>query len=74
MVEHAPDVRIEDAGFLADLSEKLLPSFPAPGLLGRIARVDVYGPPHPLFGIATIAVTARILRAAIRKARDRLTA
>jgi len=38
--------RIEDAGFLADLSEKLLPGFPAPGLLARISRIDVYAPPY----------------------------
>jgi hypothetical protein len=64
-----PDVRIEDASFLADLSERLLPAFPGSGVTARIARIDAYGPPYrpvggvfTAGGIATIAATARIYR------------
>jgi hypothetical protein len=70
-----PDVRIDDASgtaraFLDDLSEKLLPS--ASGALRvRIARIDVYAPPYRRSGgafvprgVATVAVVARVLRAA----------
>lgn len=75
--ESGPDVRIDEEGssaartFLSDLSEALMGGFPAGGvgIRARIVRIDVYEPPRlevagtwTRFGVATVAVTARILR------------
>lgn len=72
-----PDIRIDRAfnsaskTFLDTLSERLLTNFPvAPaGIAARISRVDVYAPPYleiggnwTRYGIATVAVTAQIVK------------
>jgi len=71
--EAHPDIVISETGsagetaFLTTLNATLFTNFPAPGQLGRISRIDVYGPPMvsisgtlTRYGIATIKVTAGI--------------
>jgi hypothetical protein len=65
-----PDMRIEDATFLNELSDDLFADYPAgaAGLRARVARIDVYGPPTietdggwARFGIGTVRVLVRIV-------------
>lgn len=44
--EESPDMRIEDLGFLDQLSRKLYRDFPGAGLRARIRSIDVYSPPY----------------------------
>ena len=71
--EAHPDIVIGETGgsgetaFLSTLNATLFASFPTPGQQGRIAKIEVYGPPMisiggnlTRYGIATIKVTAGI--------------
>ncbi|HEX6851644.1 MAG TPA: pilus assembly PilX N-terminal domain-containing protein [Candidatus Polarisedimenticolaceae bacterium] len=72
-----PDIRIDRAfnnaskAFLDTLSERLLANFPvaAANIAARISRIDVYsapylqiGPNWTRYGVATVAVTAQIVK------------
>lgn len=72
-----PDIRIDRAyssaskAFLDTLSERLLANFPVAtaGIAARISRVDVYSAPYleiggnwTRYGVATVAVTAQIVK------------